>query len=115
MQGVGELGAEQAVRPEYEALARDFHALGSTFDLVVDDALERDLVLVAASFEAIDRHVDATPDASDRARLCAAILDELRCAGTPGGVPRELAATLAAVRARLPGADAFAAHLARFF
>jgi len=106
------------VRPEYEALARDFRALAAPFDLAVDESLERDLVLVAVSFEAIDRYVDATRDEVDRARLCAAILSTLRGA-TAGDLPRgELAAILAAIRARLVvlGAlDAFVAHLARFF
>jgi len=62
------------VRPEYEALAHDFRALAAPFHLAVDESLERDLVLVAASFEAIDRHGDATPDGEDRMLLGAAIL-----------------------------------------
>jgi hypothetical protein len=110
----------QGVRPEYEALARDFHGLAGPFEIPVDDALERDLVLVAAAFEAIDRHVDATEDAEERAQLCAAIVQELRdgsagCAATV--VPREVAGVLADVRARLGRAAAgvFANHLARFF
>ncbi|HEY8087071.1 MAG TPA: hypothetical protein VIF09_04485, partial [Polyangiaceae bacterium] len=106
------------VRPEYEALARDFRALAAQFDLGVDDALERDLVLVAAAFETIDRHVDATPDAAARGRLCAAILRALRDGTGEGAVRRELACTLAAVRARLVLASAlgpFADQLARFF
>jgi len=106
------------VRPEYEALAHDFRALAAPFDLPVDASLERDLVLVAASFEAIDRHVDATPDAADRGLLCASILTALREAtgGDPGRA--ELAATLAAIRARLVDLgvlDEFVSHLARFF
>ena len=106
------------VRPEYEALAHDFRALAEPFDLTVDESLERDLVLVAASFEAIDRYVDATRDGLERVRLGDAILSALREA-TPGDLPRgDLAATLAAIRARLVtlGAlDAFVTHLARFF
>ena len=106
------------VRPEYEALAHDFRVLAEPFDLTVDESLERDLVLVAASFEAIDRYVDATPDALERARLCEAILSALRDA-TSGDLPRgDLAATLAAIRARLVTIevlDAFVTHLARFF
>jgi hypothetical protein len=106
----------EGVRPEYEALARDFRGLAAPFELAVDDALERDLVLVAAAFEAIDRHVDATEDAGARARLCEVILDALRGAGSPAVVPRELAPVLAAVRARLGrSAEVFAAQLARFF
>lgn len=62
------------MRPEYEALAHDFRALAAPFHLAVDESLERDLVLVAASFEAIDRHGDATPDGEDRMLLGAAIL-----------------------------------------
>ena len=106
------------VRPEYEALAHDFRALAEPFDLTVDESLERDLVLVAASFEAIDRYVDATPDCIERVRLGDAILSTLREA-TAGDLPRgELAATLAAIRARLvtlESLDAFVTHLARFF
>lgn len=106
------------VRPEYEALAHEFRALAAPFDLTVDESLERDLVLVAASFEAIDRYVDATPDATDRARLGAAILSALREASAEDLVRSELAATLAAIRVRLvnlAALDTFAAQLTRFF
>jgi len=106
------------VRPEYEALAHDFRALAAPFDLTVDESLEKDLVLVATSFEAIDRYVDAVSDGADRARLCDAILGALREA-IAGDLPRGgLAATLAEIRARLVdlgAVDAFVAHLARFF
>jgi hypothetical protein len=106
------------VRPEYEALAHDFRALAAPFHLAVDESLERDLVLVAASFEAIDRHVDATPDTEDRALLGASILSALR-EGTAGELVRsELAATLAEIRARLvtlEALDAFTVQLATFF
>lgn len=106
------------VRPEYEALAHDFRALAASFDLAVDEPFERDLVLVAASFEAIDRHVDSTPVGADRARMCAAILGELRGATDGKPVRAEFAATLAGIRARLvalDALDAFVTQLARFF
>ena len=106
------------VRPEYEALARDFRGLAAAFDLTVDEPFERDLVLVAASFEAIDRYVDATHDSVDRMRLCAAILGTLREPRADDLVRGELAATLVAVRARLlvlGALYAFVAHLERFF
>ncbi len=104
-------------RPEYEALAHDFRALAAPFDLAVDESFERDLVLVAAAFEAIDRHVDATPGSLDRARLCTAILNGLREAPA-GDLRSDLAATLTGLRVRLialAALDAFVAHLARFF
>lgn len=106
------------VRPEYEALARNFSALAASFDLTVDEPVERDLILVAASFEAIDRHVDATPEGVDRARLCAAILIALREGNAEDPLRSELATTLGAIRARLvalEALDVFVAHLARFF
>ncbi len=106
------------VRPEYEALARDFRRLATPFDLAVDESLERDLVLVAAAFEAIDRYVDATPDVRERASLCEAILGTLRNGVADGLLRSELSAILAALVARLVafGAlDAFVTHLARFF
>jgi hypothetical protein len=106
------------VRPEYEALARDFAALAAPFDLAVDESLERDLVLVAASFETADRYVDTTPDEADRARLCAAVLVALHESGAGAPLPIELAATLAALRSRLVAIDvldAFVGHLLRFF
>jgi hypothetical protein len=106
------------VRPEYEALALDFRALAAPFDLAVDDSFERDLVLVAASFEAVDRHVDAMPVGADRARLCAAILGELRGATTGASMRAELAAIVAGLRVRLvalEALDAFIAQLADFF
>jgi hypothetical protein len=107
-----------AVRPEYEALARDFRVLAGPFDVAVDDAVERDLVLVAASFEAIDRHVDATTDAAERGRLCAAVASVLRGANTDNRIGGELFAILASIRARLValGAlEAFVTQLERFF
>ncbi|HEX3345033.1 MAG TPA: hypothetical protein VHS09_10705, partial [Polyangiaceae bacterium] len=72
------------VRPEYEALARDFRRLAELFDLPVGERLEQDLLLVAATFESVDRHVDATSDEAVRARLCDTILRTLREASAAG-------------------------------
>lgn len=108
------------VRPEYEALAREFGTFAEPFGVTVDASLERDLVLVAATFEVVDRHVDAIADASERAALCAATLDELRVGG-PGtsaaalDLPGEIARAIAALRARLASVEPFAVELARFF
>jgi hypothetical protein len=103
------------VRPEYEAMAREFGVFAAPFGIAVDDALERDLVLVAAAFEVVDRHVDATQDEDDRERLCAATLDELRAGAAPARVPGEIAGVLASLRERLARVEPFAGHLARFF
>jgi hypothetical protein len=105
-------------RPEYEALARDFRALAAPFDLRVDDAVERDLALVATAFEATDRHVDATPDAVERGELCAAVLRVLREGREDERVTGDLSQALSTLRAhlrRLGAVDGFTGHLARFF
>jgi hypothetical protein len=110
--------AAGGVRPEYEVLARDFRTLAAPFRITVDEALERDLVLVAASFEVIDRHVDATADGDERTRMCDAILGALREGRADDLLRGELTAVLATTRARLveiAALDAFARHLARFF
>jgi hypothetical protein len=110
-----------AVRQEYEALARDFGVLAAQFGVTVDDALQRDLVLVAAAFETVDRHVDTTPCAVDRARLCAAITRSLREGHTEGllcGNCADLAPTLIALRSRLlalSALEAFVVQVDRFF
>jgi hypothetical protein len=106
------------VRPEYEVLARDFRALAAPFGLPVDASLERDLVLVAASFEAIDRYVDATEDAGERARMCAAILTTLRGGRAEEPVRGELSVVLDSIRPRLVAFRAlgdFVSQLATFF
>jgi hypothetical protein len=105
-------------RPEYEALARDFRTLAAPFDLRIDDALERDLVLVVTAFEVTDRHVDSTEDASLRADLCAAILRVLEEGTDDARVEGDLPPALAALRAHLRPLGAlhrFVEHLARFF
>ena len=107
-----------AVRPEYEALARDFGVLASQFDLTVDDRLERDLVLVAATFETVDRHVDTTPGGADRARLCTAITRSLLEGHAEDLGCGDLASTLMALRSRLVALsvlEAFVVQVSRFF
>jgi hypothetical protein len=106
------------VRPEYEVLARAFAALASQFDLTVDDGLERDLVLVAATFETVDRHVDTTPGGADRARLCAAIRRSLLEGHAQDLGCGALASTLMALRSRLVARsvlEAFVVQVTQFF
>jgi hypothetical protein len=105
-------------RPEYEALARDFRSLAAPFDLGVDDTVERDLVLVVTAFEAADRHVDATQDASERRALCATVLRVLREGAEDERVAGDLSQALSNLRAhlrRLGALDGFTRHLAQFF
>jgi hypothetical protein len=105
-------------RPEYAALASHFRVLAACFDLPMTGAIEEVLSLVAATFEVVDRHVDAIPDPAGRATLGDAILHALR-EGDPGAlVHSELSTVLAVMRSRLEvtaATDAFAAELARFF
>jgi hypothetical protein len=108
------------VRPEYEALAREFGTFAEPFGVPVDAALRRDLVLVAAAFEVVDRHVDAIADAGERTALCAATLDALRAGGRRASaarpdVPWEIGRAIAALCGRLACVEPFASELARFF
>ncbi|HWE30359.1 MAG TPA: hypothetical protein VHB97_20275, partial [Polyangia bacterium] len=66
------------VRPEYEALARDFPALAAQFGIRVDAELAAELIDLIAVFEAVDRHVDAVDDATARAALVDSIVGALR-------------------------------------
>jgi hypothetical protein len=103
------------MRPEYEMLARDFSSLARQFGIAVDARLERDLLTLMAAFEAIDRHVDALPDAASRATLAGAIVS---CVRGGGAIDGELGVRIAALRSLLApiAATGFVADsLARFF
>ena len=105
-----------AVRPEYEALARDLERLAASFDVVFDEPLRRNLVLLSRTFETIDRHVDDTVDPAARAALCEAVLRAFD--GDAKTLPAEVAERVAWARAVLEprGTSAtFVAALRSFF
>ena len=99
-----------AVRPEYEALARDLERLAASFDVVFDEPLRHNLVLLSRTFETIDRHVDDTVDPAARAALCEAVLRVFD--GDAKTLPAEVAERVAWARAVLEPRGTLAAFVA---
>jgi hypothetical protein len=60
---------EQAPRPEYARLARDFVRLAHEAGLHVDDVARRDVATFAAAIEWVDRVMDAVPLREERVRF----------------------------------------------
>jgi hypothetical protein len=65
-------------RPEYARMGADFERLAGAFGVRLPPDVRDDVRLLAACIECVDRVIDATDDAAERARLGASIVRALR-------------------------------------